>query len=206
MARYTPVSSTADRSASFSCKSATPPHTAARPRQAAIISVDGQGGVVTMSNLLSEGRLALLTRKKDGITAWVQIKICDAETKKTPAFQEPTQLTVLPPLFSPVSRCVPSEEDGAVPRSAPLLERCERFVREIPRQSNDLKESKTFPTTRWRGGTPSGGGELYQQNEIYPIKWLGSPRFNRKNRFGAAALRIHTWYLHLHQSQSERKI
>lgn len=44
--------------------------------------------------------------------AGIRDMICDAETKKTPAFQKSVRHTVFPLLFSPVSRCVPSEEDG----------------------------------------------------------------------------------------------
>ena len=47
-------------------------------------------------------------------------------------------------------------------------------MRKIFCQRDSPEEGKTFPTTRWRGGTPSDGGELYKQNEIYQTKDLGA--------------------------------
>ena len=79
------------------------------------------GGVVMNKILIAEDEAHYSTESKICIvisrekgnchTVWPRGKNCDAETKKSPVFQEPTQLTVLPPLFSPVSRCVPSAEE-----------------------------------------------------------------------------------------------
>ena len=70
----------------------------------------GGRGLVTPSYPINPAEF--LGNKKGWNIAKTQIKICDAVNKEEARPKEETRQTLILTLFGPVSRCVPSAEDG----------------------------------------------------------------------------------------------